>query len=85
MTENSSKAEATINGIVKGVIFDVDGVLLDSMKIWNNAGERYLIKQGITPEPHLGDIMFSMTLSEGALFPARRSWLKIWHLAKKIS
>ena len=68
MTENSSKANETLNDMVKGVIFDVDGVLLDSMKIWNNAGERYLKKQGITPEPHLGDIMFSMTLSEGAQY-----------------
>lgn len=60
------------NEIIKGAIFDVDGVLLDSMKIWNNAGERYLMKQGIAPEPHLGDIMFSMTLSEGAEYLIKR-------------
>lgn len=56
------------NNIVKGAIFDVDGVLLDSMEIWNNAGTRYLLKQGIEPEPGLGDRMFSMTLSEGAQY-----------------
>lgn len=54
--------------IVKGAIFDVDGVLLDSMKIWNKAGERYLTKLGKTPQPGLGDIMFSMTLDEGAQY-----------------
>ena len=27
---------------IRGAIFDVDGTLLDSMKIWDNAGERYL-------------------------------------------
>ena len=31
---------------IRGAIFDVDGTLLDSMKIWDNAGERYLQSRG---------------------------------------
>ena len=30
------------DGKIKGAIFDLDGVLLDSMTIWTDLGERYL-------------------------------------------
>ena len=36
--------------MIKGVIFDIDGTLLDSMPLWNNLGERYLQKLGFTEE-----------------------------------
>ena len=36
--------------MIKGVIFDIDGTLLDSMHLWNNLGERYLQKLGFTEE-----------------------------------
>ena len=36
---------------VKGAIFDVDGTLLDSMYVWDRAGENYLRRVGITPRP----------------------------------
>ncbi|MGN0393759.1 MAG: HAD family hydrolase [Coprococcus sp.] len=51
---------------ISGVIFDVDGTLLDSMPMWEHAGEIYLSKTGITPEPNLGDKLFTMTMCEGA-------------------
>lgn len=51
---------------MKGIIFDVDGTLLDSMRIWDEAGARYLRKKGITAEGNLGEILFSMTMEEGA-------------------
>ena len=31
--------------MIKGVIFDVDGVLLDSMPVWEEIGELYLKSQ----------------------------------------
>lgn len=34
---------------IKGVIFDADGTLLDSMPIWMEAGSRWLLDMGITP------------------------------------
>ena len=36
--------------MIKGVIFDIDGTLLDSMPLWNHLGERYLQKLGFTEE-----------------------------------
>lgn len=59
------KTKANIDQI-KGVIFDVDGTLLDSMSIWANIGERYLRRAGIVPEPNLGEKLFTMSLNDGA-------------------
>lgn len=54
--------------MIKGVIFDVDGTLLDSMPIWENAGEEYLRMNGIEPEPGTRDVLFRMSLEEGAQY-----------------
>ena len=53
---------------IKGVIFDVDGVLLDTMPVWTNAGAVYLKSLGIEAEPHLGDKLFTMTVDMGAVY-----------------
>ena len=52
----------------KGAIFDVDGTLLDSMPIWDDASERFLSGLGVKAEPGLSDIMFRMSLDEGAAY-----------------
>lgn len=52
--------------MIRGVIFDVDGVLLNSMPVWENLGELYLSRLGIEAEKGLGDILFAMSLEEGA-------------------
>ena len=59
------KDEAQKNGI-RGAIFDLDGVLLDSMSVWNDLGVRYLKKRGIEPKDGLGQILFSMSMEQGA-------------------
>ena len=51
---------------IKGVIFDVDGVLLDSLEIWTDLGARYLNSIGKAPEEGLADILFSMSMEQGA-------------------
>ena len=53
---------------IKGVIWDVDGVLLDSMRIWKDLGARYLLKHGFEPEEGLGEILFSMSMEQGAAY-----------------
>ena len=51
---------------IKGVIFDVDGVLLDSLEIWKDLGARYLLSIGIEPEEKLSDTLFSMSMEQSA-------------------
>lgn len=53
---------------IKGAVFDVDGTLLDTMGIWEEAGARYLKSIGKTPEERLGREMASMTMEEGARY-----------------
>lgn len=53
---------------IKGVIFDVDGVLLDSMMIWRDLGARYLVSIGSEPEEGLADILFAMSMEQGAAY-----------------
>lgn len=57
---------------IKGVIFDIDGVLLDSMEIWTDLGERYLRRRGKIPEAGLADILFSMSMEQGAEYLKNR-------------
>lgn len=52
--------------MIKGAIFDIDGVLLDSMGIWDDLGARYLRSLGRIPEEGLNKILFSMSMEQGA-------------------
>ena len=52
----------------KGAIFDADGTLIDSMPIWEDAGARFLAGLGIKAQENLGEIMFRMSLDEGAAY-----------------
>ncbi len=40
---------------IKGVIFDLDGTLLDSMWYWDRFGEEFLAERGKTPRPDFRD------------------------------
>ena len=62
--------------MIKGIIFDLDGVLLDSMIIWKDLGARYLQSMGIEPEEGLGDVLFSMSMEQGADYLKKRYSLK---------
>ncbi|MDD2233794.1 MAG: HAD family phosphatase [Desulfitobacteriaceae bacterium] len=51
----------------KGLIFDLDGTLLDSMADWDNIGGEYLIGKGIKNIPqNLKEILKPKSLSEAA-------------------
>ena len=71
MQENLTQKDITRKGGIPktdicGAIFDLDGVLLDSMAVWNDLGVRYLQKRGIQPEAGLSQILFSMSMEQGA-------------------
>ena len=53
---------------IRGVIFDIDGVLLDSLSIWSDLAGRYLRSQEKEPEPGLYEIIFSMSMEESAAY-----------------
>lgn len=54
--------------MIRGMIFDVDGTLLHSSYVWEDAGARYLKKLGIAAEEGLGRKLFTMTLEDGARY-----------------
>lgn len=54
--------------MIRGAIFDVDGTLLDSSAVWDDAGAKYLATLGITAEAGLGRKLFTMSLDEGAVY-----------------
>ena len=53
---------------IKGVIFDADGTLLDSMYFWNNTVFDILKEFGITPDDDIIKILTPMSMFEGAVY-----------------
>lgn len=53
---------------IKGIIFDLDGTLLDSMKCWENVDRRFLIENGINPPDGVSDIVKKMTINDSAMY-----------------
>lgn len=58
--------------MIKFAIFDLDGTLLDSSKMWETLGERYLTLLGKTPESDLMDKLSEKTLLTGAQYLRER-------------
>lgn len=54
--------------MIKAAIFDVDGVILDSLIVWNDLGERYLRAMNIEPEKDINSVLFSMSMEQGAMY-----------------
>lgn len=52
--------------MIKGIIFDFDGTLFDSMRIWVEAGELYLNSVGMTAEKDLWKKLKTMSLLQSA-------------------
>jgi HAD superfamily hydrolase (TIGR01509 family) len=50
----------------RGALFDLDGVLADSMQVWDHVCRDWLKAQGIMPEPELEDKIAVLTLDQAA-------------------
>jgi len=51
---------------MKNIIFDMDGTLLDSMRMWESLGSIYLLQKGVTPPDGIKEIIEAKTLEEAA-------------------
>lgn len=58
--------------MIKGAIFDMDGTLLDSMPVWEHASERYLQRKGIEVTERLSEVLFTMSMQQGAAYVKER-------------
>lgn len=56
---------------IKGVILDIDGVLLDSLEIWKDLGRRYLKSRGKEAGIELDKALETMSMEESAAYLAR--------------
>ena len=50
----------------RGVIFDLDGTLLDTMGMWENVGRTYLQQEGINPPEDLSQRLRSLSFAQAA-------------------
>jgi HAD superfamily hydrolase (TIGR01509 family) len=60
------------NMTIKALIFDMDGVIMDSMGMWKTLAEDYLRSQGIEPGPIFDSDLQTMNLSQGAVFMKKK-------------
>lgn len=51
--------------LINGIVFDADGTLLDSMRIWRNLGVEFLLSNGIQPEEKLSEKLYVMSFEQG--------------------
>ena len=55
--------------MIKGIIFDLDGTLLDSMSVWSSIDREFLIENGISdPPPEVSDVVKKMTVDESSQY-----------------
>lgn len=56
------------NSRLQGAIIDMDGTILDSMKIWSKFGERYLRSVGAEPRPDLHEATKTLNLRQASSY-----------------
>ena len=54
--------------MIKGVIFDIDGVVLDSMWIWGDVMKRFLARYSCEPDDDLMERIVKMTFAQSSEF-----------------
>lgn len=53
---------------IDGIIFDLDGTLIDSMGVWENLASEFLRKNKIVANEGLEEIIKTMTLRESSKY-----------------
>ena len=62
--------------ILRGVIFDLDGTLLDSMSYWETVGSDYVRSRGFVPEEGLDEKLKPMSMADAVLYCKTRYGFK---------
>ena len=62
---------------MRGVIFDLDGTLLDSMGMWRSLDGRFLLNHGIEPPADISGIVKDMTVEAACAYYADRFHLEM--------
>ena len=57
---------------IKGVIFDLDGTLLDSMRVWDDIDVAFLKKRGLEVPPDYQEAITPLGFLEAARYTIRR-------------
>lgn len=58
--------------MIKGIIFDLDGTLLESMHIWETEASSYLTRLGYPPDPDTDAIMKEASIQDAAAYFQKR-------------
>nr|WP_320024424.1 HAD family phosphatase [uncultured Acetobacterium sp.] len=53
---------------VQGIIFDLDGTLIDSMPAWENIGADFLKNHGVSPPDDLNETIKTMSFAESSRY-----------------
>ena len=62
--------------MIKGIIFDLDGTLLESMHVWDSVASEYLYHLGYDPDPDTDDIMKEASIQDAAAYFKARYGIK---------
>lgn len=54
--------------MIRAILFDLDGVILDSMDMWQNLGPNFIQSLGLEAEEDLGKTLYPMTDREGYIY-----------------
>ena len=57
---------------MRGILFDLDGTLLDSMPMWHELDSRFLRLHGVEPPPDVTESVKNMTAADAAAYYAER-------------
>lgn len=57
---------------LRGIIFDLDGTLLDSMPMWHDLDRKFLCEHNIEPPEDISEIVKKMTIEQSAAYFVER-------------
>lgn len=63
--------------MIDGIIFDIDGTILDSMEMWKNLDLEFLKSMNVTPDPDYTETVNKLTLEEGVTYTKNRYQLPL--------